>query len=118
MGGAAAMVLQAELEARKQRAVQMILESGIVTPALDHDEAGLLLDWALAAVAEYALSTGDMGDKEANTHIRRGVKKVRRLMEMVNDVMVQWDDANREQMVRKLLQLLSAAKEGVSQTRD
>jgi hypothetical protein len=112
------MVSEAELEERRQRAAQMVLESGIVTPALDYDEAEVLLDWALAEAGKYALSSGAMGDEEAQSHIVQGVNKVRRLMEMVNEIFDQWDAASRVQMVEKLTQLLSAATKGVSDARD
>ena len=112
------MVSEAELEERRQRAAQMVLESGIVTPALDYDEAEVLLDWALAEAGKYALSSGAMGDKEAQSHIVQGVSKVRRLMEMVNEIFDQWDAASRVQMVEKLTQLLSAATKGVGDARD
>ena len=112
------MVSEAELEERRQRAAQMVLESGIVTPALDYDEAEVLLDWALAEAGKYALSSGAMGDKEAQSHIVQGVNKVRRLMEMVNEIFDQWDAASRVQMVEKLTQLLSTATKGVSDARD
>ena len=112
------MVSEADLEERRQRAAQMVLESGIVTPALDYDEAEVLLDWALAEAGKYALSSGAMGDKEAQSHIVQGVSKVRRLMEMVNEIFDQWDAASRVQMVEKLTQLLSAATKGVSDARD
>ena len=112
------MVSEAVLEERRQRAAQMILESGIVTPALDYDEAEVLLDWALAEAGKYALSSGDMGDQEARSHVAQGVKRIRRLMEMVNDIFDQWDASSRVEMVQKVTQLLSAATEGDSNVRD
>ena len=112
------MVEEAKLEERRQRAAQLILESEIVTPALDYDEAEVLLDWALAEAGQYALSSGDMGDKEAHDHVARGVKKVRRLMEMVNDIFEQWDASSRVQMVERVTQLLSVATEDVGDARD
>jgi hypothetical protein len=106
------MVSEAKLEARRQQAAQMILEGGIVTPALDYDEAEVLLDWALARVGECALSSREMGDKEARSHIVKGVNKVRRLMELVNDLVERWDESSRVEMIEKVTRLLSVAMEG------
>jgi hypothetical protein len=106
------MISEAKLEARRQQAAQMILEGGIVTPALDYDEAEVLLDWALARVGECALSSREMGDKEARSHIVKGVNKVRRLMEMVNEMVERWDQSNRVEMLEKVTRLLSVAMEG------
>jgi hypothetical protein len=111
------MVSEAELEARRRQAVQIILESGIVTPALDYDEAEVLLDWALARVSQYALSSRQMGDKEARSHIVHSVNRVRRLMEMVNDMVERWDEFGRVAMMEKLTQLLSAAMEDTDRPR-
>jgi hypothetical protein len=111
------MVSEAELEARRRQAVQMILESGIVTPALDYDEAEVLLDWALARVSQYALSSRQMGDKEAQRHIVHSVNRVRRLMEMVNDMVERWDEFGRVAMMEKLTQLLSTAMEDTGRPR-
>ena len=105
------MVSEAKLEARRQQAAQMILEGGIVTPALDYDEAEVLLDWALARVGECALSSRDMADKEARTHIVERVHKVRRLMEMINDMVERWDESGRVEMMERLTKLLSVAME-------
>ena len=111
------MVSEAELEARRRQAVQMILESGIVTPALDYDEAEVLLDWALARVSQYALSSRQMEDKEARSHIVHSVNRVRRLMEMVNDMVERWDEFGRVAMMEKLTELLSAAMEDTGRPR-
>lgn len=112
------MVSKAVLEERRKRAVQMILEGATVTPALDYDEAEVLLNWALAQAGEYALSSRDMGDKEAQRHIAQGVSKVRALMQMVNDVVEQWDMTSGTQLVQKLTELMSAAMEGVGRSSD
>ncbi len=103
------MISEAKLEARRQQAAQMILEGGIVTPALDYDEAEVLLDWALAQVGECALSSREMGDKEARAHIANGVNRVRRLMELVNEMVERWDESDRVEMMQKLTTLLSVA---------
>ena len=50
------MVYKADLEERRQRAAQMILESDIVTSSLDYDEAEVVLNWALAQAESYALA--------------------------------------------------------------
>lgn len=105
------MISEAKLEARRQQAAQMILEGGIVTPALDYDEAEVLLDWALARVGECALSSREMGDKEARRHIAKGVNKVRRLMEMVNEMVERWEQSNRVEMIEKVTKLLAVAME-------
>jgi hypothetical protein len=110
------MISEAKLEARRQQAAQMILEGGIVTPALDYDEAEVLLDWALARVGECALSSREMGDKEARRHIVKGVNKVRRLMEMVNEMVERWDQSNRVEMIEKVTRLLSVAMEGTDRS--
>jgi hypothetical protein len=105
------MVSEEKLEERRQRAAQMVLESGVVTPALDDDQAEVLLDWALAQVGGYALSSRVMGEEEARRHVSRGVAKVRLLMGMVNDIVEQWYDLSQVQLVEKLTQLMSAALE-------
>jgi hypothetical protein len=112
------MVSEAKMEARRQQAAQMILEGGIVTPALDYDEAEVLLDWALAQVGECAHSSREMEDKEARAHIVKGVNRVRRLMEMVNEMVERWDESDRVEMMEKLTKLLSVAISDADQAGD
>jgi len=89
----------------------MILESDIVTSALDYDEAEVVLNWALTQVENVALSSKDMADEEAEGHIARGVGKVRRLMKMVNDLVEERYHLDGVETVEKLTQLLSVAME-------
>lgn len=103
------MVSEEKLEDRRQRAAQMLLESGVVTPALDDDQAEVLLDWALAQAGSCALSSRDMGEEEALGRISQGVARVRLLMGMVNDIIERWYDLDRVQLVERLTSLMSAA---------
>lgn len=103
------MISEDRLEERRQLAAQMVLESGVVTPALDDDQAEVLLDWALAQAGSYALSSRDMGEQEASGHITLGVARVRRLMAMVNDIVERWYDLDQVQLVEGLTRLMSAA---------
>ncbi len=90
----------------------MILESQIVTASLDHDEAEMLPNWALAQVELCALSSKDMGDEGAEEHIGEGMDKVRRLMEMVSDLVEEKEDLSRMDMVKGLTHLLCLAMVG------
>lgn len=103
------MVHKGDLEERRQRASQMILESDIVTSALDYDEAEVVLNWALAQAESVALSSDEMADDEAEGYIAQGVGKVRRLMKMVNDLVEDRYDLSGVETVEKLTQLLSVA---------
>jgi len=103
------MASEVELEERRQRAAQMLLESGVVTPALDDDQAEVLLDWALAQAGGYALSSRDLGEDEAHSQISDGVARVRLLMGMVNDIVERWYDLDHVQLVERLTKLLSVA---------
>ena len=103
------MISDDNLEERRQLATQMVLESGVVTPALDDDQAEVLLDWALAQVGSYALSSRDMEEQEAGGHISQGVARVRRLMGIVNDIVERWYDLDQVQIVERLTQLMSTA---------
>jgi hypothetical protein len=103
------MVHKGDLEERRQRAAQLILESDIVTSALDYDEAEVVLNWALSQVESVALSSGEMADDEAEGYIAQGVGKVRRLMKMVNDLVEDRYDLSGVETVEKLTQLLSVA---------
>ncbi len=103
------MISDDNLEERRQLAAQMVLESGVVTPALDDDQAEVLLDWALAQAGSYALSSRDMEEQEAGGHISQGVARVRRLMGIVNDIVERWYDLDQVQIVERLTQLMSTA---------
>lgn len=103
------MVHEVDLEGRRRRAAKLILESDIVTSALDYDEAEVVLNWALAQAEYYALSSKDMGDDEAEGHIAEGVGQVRRLMKMVNDLIEERYDLSGVETVEKLTQLVSVA---------
>jgi len=103
------MATEQKLEERRQRAAQMLLESGVVTPALDDDQAEVLLDWALAQVGTYALSSQGLGEEQANGKISHGVARVRLLMGMVNDIIERWYELDRVQVVERLTKLMSAA---------
>jgi hypothetical protein len=106
------MISEVDLEVRRRKAAEMILDSEIVTASLEDDEAEVLLNWALAEVERYALSSKDMGDEEADDHIAKGVGKVRRLMKMVNNLVEDKDDLSSDEMVEELTNLLSSATEG------
>ncbi len=105
------MVDKADLEERRRRAAQMILESDIVTSALDYDEAEVVLNWALAEAENVAVSSKHMADDEAEGYIVHGVGKVRRLMKMVNDLIEDRYHLSGVETVEKLTELLSAAME-------
>jgi hypothetical protein len=105
------MVSEAELEERRQRAARMILEGGIVTPALGDDAAEALLHWALSRADECAFATGEMEDEQADRYVSAGVGKVRRLMGMVNDLVEQHYEMGRVEVVQGLTKLLSTAME-------
>jgi hypothetical protein len=105
------MVSEARLEGRRQRAARMILEGGIVTPALGDDAAEALLHWALSRADKCAFATGDMADDQADRYVSEGVNKVRRLMGMVNDLAEQYYEVGRVEVVEELTKLLSAAME-------
>jgi len=106
------MILEVDLEGRRQKAVEMILESDIVTSALEDDEAEVLLNWALAKVEGCALSSKDMEAEEAHEYIASGVGRVRLLMKMVNDLVEERNDLSPMEMVEELTHLLSIAMEG------
>lgn len=108
------MVHEVDLEGRRQRAAKLILESDIVTSALDYDEAEVVLNWALAQAEYLALSSKDMGDDEAEGHIAKGVGQVRRLMKMVNDLIEERYELSGVETVQKLTQLLSVAMEAAT----
>jgi hypothetical protein len=103
------VISEDKLEERRKLAAQMVLESGVVTPALDDDQAEVLLDWALAQASRYAVSSRDMEEPEASGHIAEGVARVRRLMGMVNDIVERWYDLDQVKMVEQLTQLMSTA---------
>ena len=112
--GSRRVISEADLEGRRQEAAQMILESEIVTSALEDDEAEVLLNWALAQVEGCALSSQHMDGGEAREYIARRAGKVRRLMRMINDLVDEKDDLSRGDMVLALTHLLSLALEGLA----
>jgi hypothetical protein len=53
-----------------------------------------------------------MGDEKAQEHIGEGMDMVRRLMEMVKDLVEEKEDLSRMDMVEALTHLLSLTVEG------
>lgn len=105
------MNAEANLERRRQKAARMLLESEIVTSALEDHEAEVLLDWALAQVERYAVSSKDLGDEEADERIAMGVGKVRRLMKKVAGLVEEKDELSSLDIVERLTNLLAVSME-------
>jgi len=106
------MMSEADLERRRQKAAQMVLESEMVTSGLEEDAAEAVLNWALAQADSYALSSEEMRDEQADTWIAQGVGKVHRLMSLVNDLVEEYDYMGPLEMVERLTHLLAGAMEG------
>lgn len=106
------MISDSELEARKRLAIEMILESESLTDDLQDDEAEILLDWGLAQVEAYALTTQDTAnEEEARLALDQGVTMVRRAMRFINDLVAERMDLSDGEMVEELLRLVSLVRE-------
>ena len=106
------MISDSELEARRRLAIEMILKSESLTDDLEYDEVEILLDWGMTQVEAYALTTQEIADEEkARLAIDQGMTRVQRAMRFINDLVAERIDLSDGEMVEKLLQLISLAKE-------
>ena len=106
------MISDSELEARRRLAIEMILQSESLTDDLEYDEVEILLDWGMTQVEAYALTTQEIADEEkARLAIDQGMTRVQRAMRFINDLVAERIDLSDGEMVEKLLQLISLAKE-------
>jgi hypothetical protein len=112
VGRLSGMISETDLEARRQEAAGMILESETATSSLEDDEAEVLPNWALAQVKSYALSSKDMGEEEAHEHMAKRVGKVRHVMRVVKELVEEKHDLSCMEMVKGLTYLPSLAMEG------
>jgi len=112
------MISETDLEARRQEAAGMILESETATSSLEDDEAEVLPNWALAQVESYTLSSKDMGEEEADEHIAKRVGRVRHVMRVVKELVGEKDDMSSMETVKGLTCLPSLAMEGLASKTD
>jgi len=97
-----------DLEGRRRLAAEMVLRSGGLTPNLEDEEAEAILDWGLAQAEACALATRGIADEgEARAAIEEGVKRIRRAMKLVNELVGERDLLSDGEMVERLLRLIS-----------
>jgi hypothetical protein len=75
---------QTELDRRRQRAAESILDNESLTSNLNDDAARLLIDWGLFCAEQIVLSTAGMADAEAEDATYPRLRATRRLMRFVN----------------------------------
>lgn len=75
---------QTELDRRRQRAVESILDNESLTSNLDDDAARLLIDWGLSCAEQIVVSTVGMAAAEAEDATYPRLRATRRLMRFVN----------------------------------
>ena len=75
---------QTEMDRRRQRAAESILDNESLTADLDDDAAKLLIDWALSCTERIVRSTEGLSDTEAEDVTYPRLRSMRRLMRFVN----------------------------------
>jgi hypothetical protein len=73
-----------EIERRKNRVAQSILDNERLTADLDDDDAQALLDWGVSCAKLIASSTADLDNTEAQEMMHPRLRATRRLMRHVN----------------------------------
>ena len=97
-----------DLEGRRRLAAEMVLRSGGLTPSLEDEEAEAVLNWGLAQAEACALATRGIADEgEARAAIEEGVRRIRRAMKLVNELVGERDLLSDGEMVERLLRLIS-----------
>jgi hypothetical protein len=85
-----------DLEQRKRRVAEGILENERLTADLDDTAAEALLDWGIACAKLVAQSTADLDDSQAEEAMYPRLRATRRLMRLVNKWITNWLEPDAE----------------------
>jgi hypothetical protein len=75
---------QTELDRRRQRAAESILDNESLTSNLDDDAARRLIDWGLSCAEQIVLGTAGVAAEKAEDATYPRLRATRRLMRLVN----------------------------------
>jgi len=98
----------AEIEARRQRAAERLLEDESLRGDLTDNEFLPLLDWALAAIDPIASRTIGLNDGQAETMIERGHSQVREAVRVAGEAIAAVSQGDVEARGRALRDLPAA----------
>ena len=101
---------QTEMDRRRQRAAESILDNESLTADLDDDAARLLNDWALSCAEQIVLSPEGLSDEEAEDATYPRLRSTRRLMRFVNRWVRQRLDRTPHESGKLLGQIVQQAR--------
>jgi hypothetical protein len=96
------------IETRYRRAGERLAADSSLRDALTDEQAGLLLDWALAQVRSKVEQTAQLSPEEAETQVERQVSALKRVMLIVNRLVDRGAEAPEAVARERIEQLVDA----------
>lgn len=96
------------IETRYRRAGERLAADSSLRDALTDEQAGLLLDWALAQVRSKVEQTAQLSPEEAETQVERQVSALKRVMLVVNRLVDRGSEAPEAVARERIEQLVDA----------
>lgn len=97
-----------KIETRYRRAGERLAADSSLRDALTDEQAGLLLDWALAQVRSKVEQTAQLSPEEAETQVERQVSALKRVMLVVNRLVDRGSEAPEAVVRERIEQLVDA----------
>ncbi len=101
----------ANVEERKQHAVEQLLTDPSLTDNLDDSEANRLMEWADGLASMLAMHTVEMGDEEAEEYLGPRMADLRKMLRGINKLGGNLPDADEDEVAEQLDTLFAQAAE-------